>query len=135
MIDPCLILVDALNNDPGISASLSGGVYAYRIPPEATPPLALVMVPMSQPAAAPTSSWWTYMMTIDIHTETPAASQLLAELVSSLVFQIVGDTPGGVVADCQVASISAITDGAWTPTRYRQVVTVDMTVRAVVTAS
>lgn len=129
MIDPAVILVDALNNDADISAALSGGIYAYRIPPDATPPLALVMVPMAQPAAAPTSSWWTYMSTIDIHTEAPAASQALADKVARLAFSIVGDTPGGVVADCQVASISAITDGAWTPIRYRQVVTVDLTAR------
>lgn len=129
MIDPAAILVDALNNDPTVFADLNGNVFAYRIPPEAAPPLALVLVPSAFPAAAPTSEWWTYMASIDIHTETPAASQDIAEKVSRLVYSIVGDTSHGVVSDCQVASVTAITDGGWTPTRYRQIVTVDLTAR------
>lgn len=129
MIDPAAILVDALNNDSDVFMLLSGGVYAYRIPPDAVPPLALVMVPAGFPAAAPSPEWWTYMATIDIHAEFPALSQEIADKVSRLSFSIVGETSNGVVADCQVASVAAVTDGNWTPTRYRQVVTVDLTAR------
>lgn len=131
MIDPAAILVDTLNNDPDIFSTLSGGVFAYRIPPDAVTPLALVMVPSAFPAAAPTSEWWSYMATIDIQTDTPQSSLAVADLVSKAVYKVVGNYPAGVVADCQVDSIAAITDGSWTPTRFRQVVTVDMTVRPV----
>jgi hypothetical protein len=131
MIDPAAILVDVLSNDAGISAILSGGVFAYRIPPDAVTPLALVMVPAAMPAAAPTFEWWTYMATIDIQTDSPQSSLTVSDLVSQAVYKVVGNYPTGVVADCQVGSIAAITDGSWTPTRFRQVVTVDMTARPV----
>jgi hypothetical protein len=129
VIDVAAIVVEALNDDPEISAELSGGIYAYRIPPEATPPLALVMVPSAQPAAAPTVEWWTYMVTIDIHSEAPVGSLTVADAVTRMVPSIVGTHSTGVVADSQVDVITSITDGAWTPTRYRQIVTVDLTAR------
>lgn len=129
MIDPALILVDALNSDPDISNDLTGGIYAYRIPPEAVPPLALVLVPVTTPAAPPTVEWWESMATVDIHTETPQASLDVAQKVARLTPTVVGPRSGGVVADCQVASVSSVVDGGWTPTRYRQVVTVNLTAR------
>lgn len=129
MIDPALIMVNALNDDPNIFADLGGRIYAYRIPPEATTPLALVMVPASFPAASPTSEWWRYMVTVDVHAETPQASLPIADKVMRLVPSIVGSTPSGVVADCQVESVNSVVDGSWTPTRYRQIVTVEMTAR------
>lgn len=129
MIDCAEILVDALNDDPDIFALLIGGVSAYRIPPEAAAPLALVMVPSANLAAAPSSEWWSFMATIDIHAEAPFASLTIADKVARMVPSIVGDHPSGVVADCQVMSIVSVVDGAWTPTRYRQIVTVDVTAR------
>ena len=129
MIDPSLILIDAILDAPEISAELSGGVYAYRIPPEATPPLALVLIPGAFPAAPPSDAWWDYLATIDIHSDSPQKSLQIAHAVSKLIPTVVGSSPNGVVADCQVDSVSAITDGSWTPTRYRQVVTVDLTAR------
>lgn len=129
MIDASLTVLDAINADPEVSAELSGGVYAYRIPPEAVPPLALVMVQGTFPATAPSIEWWRHLVTIDIHAESPQVSLVIADKMKSLVSSIVGDTSGGVVADCQVDSINAIADGSWTPTRYRQIVTVDLTAR------
>ena len=129
MINPALSIVDAMNADETVFADLGGRIYAYRIPPEAQVPLALVMVPSSFPAARPTSQWWSYMVTIDIHSESPQTSLDISDKVMRLVPTVVGNTSGGVVADCQVESVTAITDGSWTPTRYRQIVTVELTAR------
>lgn len=129
MIDTASLLVEQLNLDPDVAADLSGGIYAYRIPPDASPPLALVLVPGNFPSAAPTIEWWQSMATIDIHAETPGVSSAIAEKVTQVVTNIVGSYRQGVVADCQVTSVASIVDGAWTPTRYRQVVTVDLTAR------
>ena len=129
MIDTAALLVDQLNQDPNVAASLPGGIYAYRIPPDATPPLALVLVPGNFPAAAPTIEWWQSMATIDIHAESPAVSNNIADRITQVVTNIVGSYNQAVVADCQVTSVASIVDGAWTPTRYRQVVTVDLTAR------
>lgn len=129
MIDAALTMVDALNADSDIVADLGGRIYAYRIPPDAQVPLALVMVPAYFPAAAPTSEWWNFTVTVDIHTESPQLSLSIADKVMRLVPTVVGNTSGGVVADSQVDSVSAITDGSWTPTRYRQIVTVEVTAR------
>ena len=129
MLDAALTVVDAINGDPDVVAELSGGVFAYRIPPEAVPPLALVMIQGSFPAAAPSFEWWKFLVTIDVHSDSPQKSMMIADKMKNLVSSIFGDTPGGVVSDCQIDSINSITDGAWTPTRYRQVVTVDLTAR------
>jgi hypothetical protein len=129
MIDMPALLVEALNSDPEVFSTLTGGVYAYRIPPDAKTPLALVLVPGAFQGAAPTQSWWSFMATIDIHAENPADSMRIAELVTAMVPTVVGSHSQGVVADGQVSTITAITDGGWTPTRYRQIVTVDLTAR------
>lgn len=124
-----LSLISAIQNDAGMSGGLSGGVYAYRIPPEATTPLAVIQVPVSRPTTDPATTWWDYTATIDIHSESPQESVALAGELQKLVPSIVGITPGGVIADCQVESTASIPDGGWTPTRYRQVVTVTLTAR------
>lgn len=129
MIDAALTVVDAINADMDVVSELQGGVFAFRIPPEAVPPLALVMIQGSFPAAAPSIEWWRYLVTIDVHTDSPQKSMMIADKMKSLVSSIFGDTPGGVVADCQIDSINAVTDGAWTPTRYRQIVTIDLMAR------
>jgi len=129
MIDAALTLVDAIQNDAALSAGLSGGIYAYRIPPEAQPPLAVIQVPTKTPTTQPQTAWWDIYASIDIHSEQPQQSVALADEMQRLVPTIVGITPGGVVADCQVVSTASIPDGAWTPTRYRQVVTVTLTAR------
>jgi hypothetical protein len=129
LIDAALTLVNAIQNDAELSASLSGGVYAYRIPPEAAPPLAVVQVPFSRPSTSPQTIWWDIAASIDLHSESPQESVRLADEMQRLVPSIVGNTLGGVVADCQVDSTASIPDGGWTPTRYRQVVTVTLTAR------
>ena len=69
------------------------------------------------------------MATIDIHSETPAESLAIADKVVAMAPTVVGSHSQGVVADSQVSAVAAMTDGGWTPTRYRQIVSVDITAR------
>jgi hypothetical protein len=129
LIDAALIIADALRNDAEVSGLLTGGIYAYRIPPTANPPLALIQVPNMYPATSPQTTWWDVMASVDVHCEAPRDSVVISSEVQRVIPTIFGSHPSGVVADSQVESNHSVVDGAWTPTRYRQVVTVTMTAR------
>jgi hypothetical protein len=133
MIDIVRELVAVLHADAEIDAILGGAVYGFGIPEDATPPanppLALVMAFQTVPAARPSISWYRTLASVDFHSEDPGTSLALATRMKALAPTIVGERITCVISDCQVESIQPITDVGWTPTRYRQVVTVDLTAR------
>ena len=129
MIDLTAEFVAALADDAELAATLDDRVFGFRIPEKAEPPLALVLEFQTVPAARPTSEWWRGLVSIDIHAETPGESLALSKRVAELVPTFVGAHASCVIADSQVESIQAVIDDAWTPTRFRQVVTVVVAAR------
>jgi hypothetical protein len=133
MIDLVAEFVRVVHDDPELSAALGTRVYGFRIPEDADPPadtpLALVTPFQVVPAARPTSEWWNGLLSIDFHSEDPATSLRLADRMMKLAPTIVGVRSTCVVSDCQVESRQPIVDDGWTPTRFRQVVTVNLTAR------
>jgi hypothetical protein len=92
-------------------------------------PLILVRSVIRRPATAPTTQWWLHILSVDVHSTDPAESSQLGHDAELTVNAIVGGQSGGSVAYCEVASVENIEDGAWTPTRYRNVLTVELTAR------
>jgi hypothetical protein len=73
--------------------------------------------------------WWEHTLTVDVHAEQPSASHDLAVTVEAVVATLAGSHPEGVVADSTVDDTTFLEDGSWTPTRYRNIVTVALTAR------
>jgi hypothetical protein len=134
-MDIVLELVDAINDDATLSAALSTRVYGHRIPdpgakkPAASPPLAVVTVAQETPATRPQTQWWRTLASVDFHANDPATALELAARMRDIAPTIVGGRATCVITDCQVESIQPVIDDGWTPTRFRQVVTVDVTAR------
>ena len=92
-------------------------------------PLILVRSVIRRPATAPTTQWWLHILSVDVHSTDPAESVQLAFDAELTVNAIVGGQDDGSVAYCEVVSVENIEDGAWTPTRFRNVLTVELTAR------
>ncbi len=129
MIDVTGILVRALADDAEITDFVGDRVFGFRIPKDAEPPLIVVMTNSQYPADAPAAEWWSSVTSVDVHTVDPALSAEIADVVRRVVPKVVGAREEGVVADSQVESVLSIVDDGWTPTRFRQIVTVDVTAR------
>lgn len=129
MIDIVLELVDAIGDDAELASALGSQVYGHRIPQGAAPPLAVVLATQDTPATQPQTQWWRSLVSVDFHASTPAASLALATRMREIAPQIVGERATCVIADCRVESAQSVIDDGWTPTRFRQVVTVDVTAR------
>jgi hypothetical protein len=123
--DPVPVIMDALKAQfPGVK------VFGGAIPKDENgTPLMLVRTIVRRPATAPTTQWWLHTLSVDVHSTDPAESVQLAFDAELTVNAIVGGQSGGSVAYCEVASVENIEDGAWTPTRYRNVLTVELTAR------
>lgn len=127
--DVAALLVEQFKADPEIALATKGAVFAYRIPQQTEPPLVLVQVPMTEPIAAPSSEWDSWMVTVDVHANDVQTSRPLAKHIERLLSQFSGAYPQAVVAGIRVESNQSIVDDGWTPTRFRQIVTVDVTAR------
>ena len=105
-------------------------VFGGSIPKgEDSVPLILVRSVIRRPATAPTTQWWLHILSVDVHSTDPAESVQLAFDAELTVNAIVGGQDDGSVAYCEVVSVENIEDGAWTPTRFRNVLTVELTAR------
>jgi hypothetical protein len=131
VIDIVKDLVAFIRADDELSAALGTRIYGYRIPDsdDAVPPLCLVGAPSSVPSTRPQTTWWAYLATVDFHTDNPADSLALSSRLEQLAPSFVGFHSSSVVADSQVDSVQPVIDDDWTPTRFRQVVTVALTAR------
>lgn len=129
MIDLVREYVDAVNSDPDLAAVLGDRVFGFRIPEDAVPPLAVVQTFQYTPAARPTTAWWRGLVSVDFHSENPGESLALAARMTDIAATVVGVRATCVITDSQVESRQPVVDDGWTPTRFRQVVTVDVTAR------
>jgi hypothetical protein len=129
MIDIVRELVAAVKADTTLNTGVGGRVYGNRIPQGAAIPLILVTAAQNTPATRPQTTWWRSLTSIDVHAEDPAVSLALATRVQEITPTIVGARATCVITACQVESRLPVVDDGWTPTRFRQVVTVDLTAR------
>ena len=130
-VDAVEVLVRTLLADEAISNLVSGRIYGGTIPAGASTPLLLVRNISRMPATIPATVWWDLLASIDVHSENPSESYQIACAVSDTVNAISGTLPEGVVQKCEASDIASIEDGAWTPTRFRNVVTVSFTARSI----
>jgi hypothetical protein len=130
-LDPVTVVVRTLLEDDSVSAAVSGRIFGGFIPPDSLTPLILVRSISRRPTTAPTTQWWDLTVSADVHAVDPAESFQIACAVEAAVNAVVGGQPEGVVAYSEAQRITPVEDGAWTPTRYRNVVTVQMTARSI----
>jgi hypothetical protein len=124
-MDAVALVVRALSDD----SSISEPVFGQSIPSDVAAPLVLVRSVTRRPSAAPSLAWWEHTLFIDVHSEDPSESHDLAMAVEQAVALLAGSHPEGVVANSTVDDTTFVEDGSWTPTRYRNVVTVSLTAR------
>lgn len=124
-MDMAALLVRALSEDPTITAP----VFGESIPPDTSSPLVLVRSVVRRPGTAPMTVWWEHTLTVDVHSEQPSESHDLAVAVEAVIPTLAGSHLEGVVADSTVTDSTFLEDGSWTPTRYRNIVTVSLTAR------
>ncbi len=123
-------LVRVLSADTELSTSVGGRIYGGLIPSGAMAPLVLVQSVSSKPTTRPTTQWWDSIATVDVHSEDPLDSLSIAQAVEVIVNTVSGSQPEGVFAVCEATGIASIPDGAFTPTRFRNIVTVVATARS-----
>jgi hypothetical protein len=123
------LLISEIGSDSEIATYVGSRIYGYSIPQAAVVPLILITQVQTIPVTNPQTIWWDSMVTIDIHSNEPAESAAIAHLVMELLPQIVGGPETLVVADSRIDTCETIVDDGWTPIRYRQIVTVDLTAR------
>ena len=94
-------------------------------------PVILVRAISRQPATQPTTQWWRYYITADVMDLNPSASQEMAWDAEFAINSIGGSQETGSVQYCEVSSVEQIEDGGWTPTRYRNVLTIEIVARPI----
>jgi hypothetical protein len=128
MIDHVTELVAWLNAD--LEVGVEGfNVVGLRIPQGTEPPLVLVSAVNEIPSTSPQTGWWRTLLALDFHSEDTGASREMAYHVAKRLPEYVGIHGTAVVTDCQVVTNQPIVDDGWTPTRFRQIVTVEVTAR------
>jgi len=128
MIDLVAEMIPWLEADPDVIDE-GFDVYGIRIPQGSEPSLCLVTAVSQTPSTAPQTGWWRTMLALDFHSEDPGTSRLVAFNVASRIPAFAGIHSSAVVTDSQVVSNESNVDDGWTPTRFRQVVTVEVTAR------
>jgi len=128
-LDPVVVMVRTLLANTAINTQVSGRIYGGSIPQGALAPLILVRSVARRPTTRPTTQWWDMATVIDVQSTEPSESFQIAAAVEDAVNAVVGSQPEGVVASCEVTGSSSIEDGAYTPVRYRTVLTVEVTAR------
>jgi hypothetical protein len=116
-----------LSSDVG--DAVNGQVFGESVPPNTPAPYVLVRSISRYPFTKPTTVWWRHTLTVDVHSEIPSQSFDIAVAVEKAIDQQIGSHPDGVVANALVESTSFFEDGSWTPTRFRNVVSVAVTAR------
>jgi len=127
--DPVPVLVQALLTDDKIANWTSGRVYGGFIPEGATAPLVLVMLTSSRPSTSPPTQWFDHLVTVEVQAEDSGVSFQIASAAMPVLNRIAGTVTDGVVSSSEVTGLSVFEDGAFTPTRFRNVLSVDMTAR------
>lgn len=94
-------------------------------------PVILVRAISRTPLTQPTTQWWRYFLTADVMDLNPSVSQVLAWEAEFAINDIHGKEGAGSVQYCEVSSVEQIEDGGWTPTRYRNVLTIEMVARPI----
>ena len=129
MIDIVAEMVELVNSDQELKDILGRNVFGYRIPQGASLPLAVITHVQTTQTARPTGAWWSGFVSVDFQSDDPDVALALATRMTDVAPMIVGTRATCVVSDCQVESIQPIIDDGWTPTRFRQVVSVELTAR------
>ncbi len=131
MIDITADVVEAINDDAELALILDGRVYGYSIPAGAgaEPPLVVVIPNQSTRGTFPQTQWWKSLVSIDFHATDPETALALATRMQAVAPTIVGVRDTCVISDCQVDSVQPVADDGWTPTRFRQIVSVVVTAR------
>lgn len=124
-MDATALTVRCLSSAPSIPVP----VFGETLPADTPAPAVLVRSVSRRPSTAPTTVWWEHTLFVDVHSEDPSESHDLAVAVEVAVAALAGSHPEGVVAHSAVDDTTFVEDGSWTPTRYRNVVTVSMTAR------
>ena len=94
-------------------------------------PVILVRSITRQPLTKPTTQWWRYYITVDVMDLNPSVSQGMAWEAEFAINSIGGSQGTGSVQYCEVSSVEQIEDGGWTPTRYRNVLTIEIVARPI----
>mgnify|MGYP003572024726 CR=1 FL=1 len=129
MVDTVALLVRELLANPGVSAVLGDRVYGGSFPEDAAPPFAVVRGVSHSLTAPPSMEWWDSTVTIDIHSNDPIESISVATKAAVHAASLEDVYPEGAVASVRLRDILSIEDGAFTPTRSRNIVTVAITAR------
>ena len=94
-------------------------------------PVILVRAISRKPATQPTTQWWRYYITADVMDLNPSISQGIAWDAEFAINSIGGSQGTGSISYCEVSSVEQIEDGGWTPTRYRNVLTIEIVARPI----
>ena len=94
-------------------------------------PVILVRAISRKPATQPTTQWWRYYITADVMDLNPSISQGIAWDAEFAINSIGGGQGTGSISYCEVSSVEQIEDGGWTPTRYRNVLTIEIVARPI----
>jgi len=127
--DPVSVIVSALLADDKVATWTSGRVFGGSIPEGSVPPLIVVMLSTSRPTTSPPTQWRDYMVTVDVQAEDSGVSFQIASAAMLVLNKIAGTVTEGVVSSTEVTGMTSNEDGAFTPTRFRNALTVDMTAR------
>ena len=128
-MDVVVDLVAAASADSALESVLDGRIYGYVQPEGAPRPFIVITATSIVNVARPTRQWKNTLAVLNIHSEDAIESNDIATLVDEFVPTFVGIHDSCVVQDSQVESIQPVTDDGWTPIRFRNVVTVDLTAR------
>lgn len=100
-----------------------------RIPQDTPAPLVLVTMVSQTSSTAPQTGWWRTLLALDFQSEDPKLTREMAFHIATRAPQFAGIHGTAVVTDSQVVSNQSLVDDGWTPTRFRQIVTVEVTAR------
>lgn len=128
-MDVTAAFVQRLLADGAVTAHVGSQVFGESIPVGVEPPLVLVRSVIRTPFTRPTTVWWKHTIAVDCHSTNPGESHDISEAVEKAVDEWNGVDPTGVIANSQVENTSLFEDASYTPTRYRNVVTVALTAR------
>jgi hypothetical protein len=121
-------MVSWLNDDTEIMVE-GFTVVGIRIPQDTPAPLVLITMVSQTGSTAPQTGWWKTLLALDFHAEDPKQTREMAFHIASRAPQFAGIHGTAVVTDSQVVSNQSLVDDGWTPTRFRQIVTVEVTAR------
>jgi len=129
MFDPVPVIVQALLTDDRVATWTEGRIFGGSIPEGSVPPLIVVMLSSTRPTALPSTEWTDFLVTVDVQAEDSGVSYQIALATVQAISKIVGSVTDGVVSSTEVTGTTADESGAFTPTRFRNVLSVEMTAR------